>query len=162
MQKAWKHCDKLGGSWKRSGMILRQTEGEEEELPRSSHCWAELKCSANKNPSSRRFSSSSSSSSVLTNTSPHSTLLQLSQKNHPIVKESVCVAGSQEVHQKREWQKGCCAEEEEKQPERDRDRVHKVEQQNTRERERERTGLNQIKSNKASPKSVSANSSTQG
>ncbi len=34
MQKARKHekhCDKLGGSWKRSGMILRQMEGEEEE-----------------------------------------------------------------------------------------------------------------------------------
>jgi hypothetical protein len=38
MQKARKHekhCDKLGGSWKRSGMILRQMEEEEEELARS-------------------------------------------------------------------------------------------------------------------------------
>jgi len=77
------------------------------------------------------------------------------------------VAGSQEVHLKREWQKGCCGEEEEeKQPDRDRDRVYKggeakQDTDRNRERERERTGLNQIKSNKTSPKSVFANSSTQ-
>ncbi len=36
------------------------------------------------------------------------------------------MSGSQEVHHKREWQKGCCGEEEEeKQPDRDRDRVYK-------------------------------------
>ncbi len=154
MQKARKHekhWEKLGGSWKRRGMILRQMEGEEEELARSSHCWAELKCSANKNPSSRRFSSSSS---VLTNTSPHSTPLQLWQKNHSIVKESVCVAGSQEVHLKREWQKGCCGEEEEeKQPDRDRDRVYKggeAKQDTDRNTERERENWarsNKIKQN---------------
>ncbi len=79
------------------------------------------------------------------------------------------MAGSQEVHHKREWQKGCCGEEEEeKQPDRDRDRVYKggeakqdTDRNRERERERERTGLNQIKSNKTSPKSVCANSSTQ-
>jgi hypothetical protein len=70
------------------------------------------------------------------------------------------VSGSQEVHHKREWQKGCCGEEEEeKEPDRDRDRVYKGV---AAKQERERTGLNQIKSNKTSPKSVCANSSTQG
>jgi hypothetical protein len=106
-----------------------------------------MKRSANKNPSSRRFSSS-----VLTNTSPHSILLQLSQKNHPGVKESVCVSGSQEVHHKREWQKGCCGEEEEeKQPDRDRDRVYKggaAKQDTERETQRENWAQsNKIKQN---------------
>jgi hypothetical protein len=68
------------------------------------------------------------------------------------------VSGSQEVHHKREWQKGCCGEEEEeKQPDRDRASVYKGgAAKQERERERERTGLNQIKSNKTSPKSVCA------
>jgi hypothetical protein len=64
------------------------------------------------------------------------------------------VSGSQEVHHKREWQKGCCGEEEEeKEPDRDRDRVYKggaAKQERERERERERE--NWAQSNKIKQK----------
>jgi hypothetical protein len=68
------------------------------------------------------------------------------------------VSGSQEVHHKREWRKGGVGKKKR--------RVYKggaanPDREREREREREKTELNQIKSDKTSPKSVCANSSTQ-
>ncbi len=77
------------------------------------------------------------------------------------------MSGSQEVHHKREWRKGCVGKKKRRNNQTESEQSLQRwssktgQREREREREREKTELNQIKSDKTSPKSVCANSSTQ-